>query len=98
MQERRRPRCQRLLTDTANEAQALCSRHNLYYCVYRGICDRGQAEPKEMVDDLLAKADSLEQQLGPDYAMIVDEIGNMDPTSEEGKKFTAVRRTSQTVR
>jgi hypothetical protein len=52
-----------------------------------------EAEEKndtKLIDDLFAKADSLEQQLGPDYATIVDGIGDLDPNSEEGKKFTAL--------
>ena len=42
------------------------------------------------LDDLFAKADSLERQVGPDYARIVDGLGEVDPSSDEGKKFTAL--------
>ena len=52
-----------------------------------------EAEEKndtKLIDDLFAKADSLQLQLGPDYATIVDGIGDLDPNSEEGKKFTAL--------
>jgi hypothetical protein len=44
----------------------------------------------KLIDDLFAKADSLEQQLGPNYAIIADGIGDLDPNSAEGKKFAAV--------
>jgi hypothetical protein len=52
-----------------------------------------QAQEKndtKTLDDLFAKADSLEQQVGPDYAKIVDGLGEVDPSSEEGKKFNAL--------
>jgi hypothetical protein len=42
------------------------------------------------LDDLFAKAHSLEQQVGPDYARIVDGLGEVDPSSDEGKKFIAL--------
>jgi hypothetical protein len=42
------------------------------------------------LDALFAKVDSLEQQIGPDYARMMDGLGEVDPNSAEGQKFTAV--------
>jgi hypothetical protein len=39
---------------------------------------------------LVARRDTLEQQLGPDYIRIVDGLGDVEPNSAEGQKFTAV--------
>ena len=39
---------------------------------------------------LVAKRDTLEQQLGPYYIRIVDGLGDVEPNSAEGQKFTAV--------
>jgi hypothetical protein len=39
---------------------------------------------------LVAKRDTLEQQLGPDYIRVIDGLGNVEPNSAEGQKFTAV--------
>ena len=46
-------------------------------------------DTKEM-DALVAKLDSLEQQVGPDYIRVTDGLGDVDPSSAEGQKFTAV--------
>jgi hypothetical protein len=63
-------------------------------------CDMGkvlaqidQAEQKKdtkAVNTLGAKADSLAQQLGPDYSRIMDGLNNVDPNSAEGKRFSAL--------
>jgi hypothetical protein len=42
------------------------------------------------IDALVAKLDSLEQQVGPDYTRVMDGLGDVDPNSAEGQKFTAV--------
>jgi hypothetical protein len=39
---------------------------------------------------LVAKRDTLEQQLGPDYIRVIDGLGDVEPNSAEGQKFTAV--------
>jgi hypothetical protein len=39
---------------------------------------------------LVAKLDSLEQQMGPDYIRVTDGFGDVDPDSAEGQKFNAV--------
>ena len=42
------------------------------------------------VDALVAKADALAQQIGPEYLMIVEGLEEVDPNSAEGQKFAAV--------
>lgn len=39
---------------------------------------------------LVAKLDSFEQQLGPNYIRLMDALGELDPNSADGQKFTAV--------
>ena len=46
-------------------------------------------DTKEM-DALVAKLDSLERQVGPDYIRVMDGLGDVDPNSAEGQKFIAV--------
>ena len=63
-------------------------------------CDMGkvlmqldQAEQKKdtnAVKTLSAKADGLAQQLGPDYARVMDGLNQIDPRSPEGQRFGAV--------
>jgi hypothetical protein len=65
----------------------------------QAYCDMGklqeqieQAEQKKdtkTVDALGAKADRLAQQLGPDYAKVMDGLDELDPNSAEGRRFTA---------
>jgi len=42
------------------------------------------------IDALVAKADALAQQIGPEYVKIVEGLEEVDPNSAEGKKFAAV--------
>jgi hypothetical protein len=42
------------------------------------------------LDALFAKLDSLEQQVGPEYARMMDGLGEVDLSSAEGQKFTAI--------
>jgi hypothetical protein len=49
--------------------------------------EKGDAKEFE---DLVAKLDSLEQQMGPDYIRVTDGLGDVDPNSAEGQKFNAV--------
>ena len=46
-------------------------------------------DTKEM-DALVAELDSLEQQAEPDYIRVMDGLGDVDPSSAENQKFTAV--------
>ena len=48
--------------------------------------EKGDAKEFEA---LVAKLDSLEQQMGPDYIRVVDGLGEVDPNSAEGQKFSA---------
>ena len=49
--------------------------------------EKGDAKEYEA---LAAKLDGLEQQMGPDYIRVVDGLGEVDPNSAEGQKFSAV--------
>jgi hypothetical protein len=49
--------------------------------------EKGDAKDFEA---LVAKRDTLEQQLGPDYIKVIDGLGDVEPNSAEGQKFTAV--------
>ena len=42
------------------------------------------------VDALVAKADALGQQIGPEYERIIGGLDQVDPNSAEGQKFAAV--------
>jgi hypothetical protein len=48
-----------------------------------------KGDPKEY-EALVAKLDSLEQQMGSDYIRVTDGLGDVDPTSDEGQNFSAV--------
>jgi uncharacterized iron-regulated protein len=71
----------------------------------QAYCDLGKlqeqmekAEEKndsKAIDALIAKADTLEQQVGPEYEGIVEGLDRVDPNSAEGQKFTAVFNTLQ---
>ena len=47
------------------------------------------------IDELIAKADTLEQQVGPDYSRILDGLDELDPKSAEGQKYIAIFDTLQ---
>jgi hypothetical protein len=71
----------------------------------QAYCDLGKlqeqmnkAEEKndsKAIDALIAKADTLEQQVGPEYEGIIEGLDRVDPNSAEGQKFTAVFNTLQ---
>jgi hypothetical protein len=42
------------------------------------------------VEALVAKADALAQQIGPEYLKIVERLEEVDPSSPEGQKFAVV--------
>jgi len=42
------------------------------------------------VDALVAKADPLAQQIGPEYLKIVEGLEHVDPSSAEGQSFATV--------
>ena len=49
--------------------------------------EKGDAKEFET---LVAKRDTLEQQLGLDYIRVIDGLGDVEPNSAEGQKFSAV--------
>jgi len=69
----------------------------------QAYCDLGKlqeqmekAEEKndsKAIDALIAKADTLEQQVGPEYEGIIEGLDRVDPNSAEGQKFVAVFNT-----
>jgi len=69
----------------------------------QAFCDLGKlqeqmekAEEKndsKAIDALIAKADTLGQQVGPEYEGIIEGLDRVDPNSAEGQKFVAVFNT-----
>jgi hypothetical protein len=49
-----------------------------------------QKKDKKAIKTLGDRADSLAQQLGPDYSRIMDGLNSLDPGSAEGKRFGAL--------
>jgi len=49
-----------------------------------------KADDMKEFDALVVKLDSLEQQMGRDYIRVMDGLGEVNPNSAEGQKFTAV--------
>ena len=49
-----------------------------------------QNKDNRALEALSAKADRLLQQMGPDYVKMIAGLNNVDPDSEEGKRFAAV--------
>src|SRR5262249_54484927 len=47
------------------------------------------------LEALIAKADTLEQQVGPEYEGIIEGLDRVDPNSAEAQKFVAVFNTLQ---
>jgi hypothetical protein len=64
------------------------------YCEMGKLQDQMEkAEQKndtKTLDALGAKADSLAQQIGPEYAKVMDGLEEVDPNSAEGKQYTAI--------
>jgi hypothetical protein len=85
---------------TMADAQKLVQMISSDKAKLKAYCDLGklqdqmeQAEQKKdtkALEALGAKADSLAQQIGPDYAKVMDGLEEVDPNSAEGKRFTAV--------
>jgi hypothetical protein len=49
-----------------------------------------QKKDNKAIEALSAKADSLVQQIGPEYVKMMEELDEVDPDSDEGKQFAAV--------
>ena len=88
---------------TVADAQKLVQTISSYKTKLQAYCEIGKlqdqmekAEEKndtKTIEALGAKVDNLEQQVGPDYARIMDGLEQVDPNSSEGQKFTAVFNT-----
>jgi len=74
------------ISDDKAKLKAYCELGNLYEEVERA---EEKNDMKEL-DALGLKIDRLEQQVGPDYRRVMDALGELDPTSPEGQKLTAV--------
>ena len=85
---------------TIADAQKLVQTISADKAKLKAYCDMGQlqdqmeqAEQKKdnkALEALGAKADSLAQQMGPEYAKVMDGLEEVDPSSAEGKQYTAV--------
>ncbi len=49
-----------------------------------------QKKDNKALEALAAKADSLVQQVGPEYKDMMEGLDEVDPNSDEGKRFAAV--------
>ena len=49
-----------------------------------------QKEDNEAIEALSAKADSLVQQIGPEYVKMMEGLDEIEPNSDEAKQFAAV--------
>jgi len=49
-----------------------------------------QKKDNKALEALSAKADSLVQQIGPEYVKMMEGLDEVDPDSDEGKQFAAV--------
>jgi hypothetical protein len=67
----------------------------------KAYCDMGKIQEQmeqieqekgsaKELDALSAKAESLSEQLGPDYEMVMSGLDGVDPNSAEGRRYTAL--------
>ena len=49
-----------------------------------------QKKDSKALEALNAKAESLVQQMGPEYVKMMEGLDEVDPNSDEGKRFAAV--------
>lgn len=52
-----------------------------------------EKKDEKAIEALNAKADSLAQQIGPEYTKVMDGLEEVDPNSGEGKQFVALFNT-----
>jgi hypothetical protein len=84
------------LADAENVVQTISSDKTKLqaFCKLGKLPDQMQkAEDRndtKAVDALVAKADPLAQQIGPEYLKIVEGLEQVDPNSAEGQRFAAV--------
>jgi hypothetical protein len=64
------------------------------YCEFADLSDQiGQANEDgdaEKADELSKKADELEKKLGPEFVSLAEELGKLDPSSEESKEIGSI--------
>jgi hypothetical protein len=64
------------------------------YCDLSRLQDRmekaQEANDAKTIDELLVKADALEQSLGPDFQKVSNGLDLVEPNSAEGRKFATV--------
>lgn len=64
------------------------------YCeiakLHQQLDDAEEKGDAKEFETLVAKLDSLEQQMGSDYIKVTDGLGDVDPNSAEGQRFSAV--------
>jgi hypothetical protein len=64
------------------------------YCDLSRLQDRmekaQEANDAKTIDELLVKANALEQSLGPDFQKVSNGLDQVDPNSAEGRKFATV--------
>ena len=85
---------------TVEDAQKLVQTISSNPAKLKVYCDMGklqeqmeQADQKKdnkALEALSAKADSLVQQIGPEYLKMMEGLDEIDPNSDEGKQFAAV--------
>jgi hypothetical protein len=89
------------LEDVQKVVQAIGNDKNKFkaYCDLVKLQEQMEkAEEKndsKAIDAHIAKADTLEQQVGPEYQGIMEGLDRVDPNSAEGQKFVAVFNTLQ---
>jgi hypothetical protein len=79
------------ISSDKNKLQAYCELSKLQEQVEKAE----ETNDTKTIDELTAKADSLEQRVGPDYSRILDGLDELDPKSAEGQKYIAVFDTLQ---
>jgi hypothetical protein len=69
------------------------------YCELGGIHDQMREaldnQDAKAIDALIAKADALEQQLGPEYDKVIEGLELIDLSSAEGQEIAGVFNTLQ---
>ena len=88
---------------TIADAQKLVQMISSDKAKLKAYCDIGKLQEQmesadkkndtEALDAFGAKADSLAEQIGPEYAKLVDGLEEVDPNSAEGKQFATVINT-----
>ena len=79
----------------------LAAVQKLVQSMLKAYCDMGKIQEQmeqieqekgsaKELDALSAKAESLSEQLGPDYEMVMSGLDGVDPNSAEGRRYTAL--------